>query len=141
MRRVREVCLDAYTYHLPPELIRQDLGERGDEQRLFDVWFQFERERNEKFDMQGLEVTPYEDGKEQTRFELSMSMGEHEKEIVGLFEYDNQLFTAETTAQMLEDYFRLLALMVENPERELSSFSLVNEDESKQYLVANLEID
>ena len=42
---------------------------------------------------------------------------------------------------MLEDYFRLLALMVENPERELSSFSLVNEDESKQYLVANLEID
>jgi len=141
MRRVREVCLDAYTYQLPPELIRQDLGERGDEQRLFDVWFQFERERNEKFDMQGLEVTPYEDGKEQTRFELSMSMGEHEKEIVGLFEYDNQLFTAETTAQMLEDYFRLLALMVENPERELSSFSLVNEDESKQYLVANLEID
>jgi hypothetical protein len=42
MRRVREVCLDAYTYQLPPELLKQNERERP-----FDVWFQLEKERNE----------------------------------------------------------------------------------------------
>jgi non-ribosomal peptide synthetase component F len=130
---------------VPPELIRQDLGERGEErERLFDVWFQLEKERSEKFEMKGLEVTPYVEGKEQTRFELSMSLGEAEKGIVGLLEYDDRLFTAETTAQMLEDYLHLLELMVADPERNLSTFSLIKEDENQQVrldLVANLEID
>jgi len=144
MRRVREVCLDAYTYQVPPELLREDLGQRGEErERLFDVWFQLERERKEKFDMQGLTVTPYVEGKEVTRLELSLGLGEREEEIVGLLEYDESIFTARTTAQMLEDYFSLLALMVADPERSLLTVSLTRQDEIRRLssaFVANLEV-
>jgi non-ribosomal peptide synthetase component F len=130
MRRVREVCLDAYNYQVPPELLREDLRRRGEErERLFDVWFQLEKERKEKFDMMGLEVTPYVAGKEVTRFELSMGLGEQEKEIAGLLEYDEDIFTAKTTARMLEDYFNLLALMASDPEMNLSAVSLTGTDE------------
>jgi hypothetical protein len=144
MRRVREVCLDAYTYQLPPELLRQNLDTRGEErERFFDVWFQLEKERSEKFEMEGLEVTPYVEGKEAPRFELSMSLGEREKEIVGALEYDEDIFPAKTTARMLEDYLRLLTLMVADPDKDLATFSLTSGDEIGQLssaFVANLEV-
>ena len=137
MRRVREVCLDAYTYQLPPELFKQE------RERPFDVWFQLEKERNEKFDMRGLEVTPYLEGKEAPRFELSMGLAEREKEIAGALEYDEDIFPAKTTARMLEDYLRLLALMAADPDKDLSTISLTSSDEIEQLssaFVANLEV-
>ena len=33
LKRVREVCLDAYSYQVPPELLREDLAKRGEERR------------------------------------------------------------------------------------------------------------
>jgi non-ribosomal peptide synthetase component F len=144
MRRVREVCLDSYTYQVPPELLREDLGKRGEErERLFDVWFQLEKERKEKFDMKGLEVTPYVEGKEVTRSELSLGLGERDEDIVGMLEYDENIFTAKTTARMLEDYFSLLSMMAADPERDLSTISLTSKDEVQQLssgFVANLEV-
>jgi amino acid adenylation domain-containing protein len=144
MRRVREVCLDAYTYQVPPELLREDLSSRGEErERLFDVWFQLEKQRQEQFDMPGLEVSLYTEAKEVTRFELSMSLGEMDKGIIGTFDYDDDLFTAETTARMLEDYFSLLSLMTADPDKNLSTVSLTSEAENEQIrsgFVANLEV-
>jgi hypothetical protein len=144
MRRVREVCLDAYTHHVPPELIKQDQGTRGEErERMFDVWFQLGKERSEKFEMKGLEVTPYGEGKEASRFELSMVLGELEKEIVGALEYDEDIFPAKTTARMLDDYLRLLELMAADPDKDLSTISLTSRDEIEQLssaFVANLEV-
>jgi amino acid adenylation domain-containing protein len=144
MRKVREVCLDAYSYQVPPELLREDFGRRGEErERLFDVWFQLERVWQEKFDMRGLTVEPYNESKEVTRIELSLGLTEMDQEIGGLLEYDDQLFTAETTAQMLEDYMNLLSVMAANPERELSAFSLAGAPGIGQHdpaLVANLEL-
>jgi non-ribosomal peptide synthetase component F len=129
---------------VPPELLREDLSSRGEErERLFDVWFQLEKQRQEQFDMPGLEVTPYVEGKEAKRFELSMGLAERDEEIVGVLEYDENIFTAETTAQMLEDYSSLLALMTTDPDKNLSTVSLTSKDKLQQLssgFVANLEV-
>ncbi|MET0647779.1 MAG: amino acid adenylation domain-containing protein [Pyrinomonadaceae bacterium] len=144
MRRVREVCLDAYAYQLPPELIREDMIRRGEErERLFDVWFQLEREKHQKLDMEGITVEWYLEGREDTRFELSMGLGERDEEIVGLLEYDHEIFTAKTTAQMLEDYFNLLEMMVAEPDKSLSAVSLTSDAETEHLsygFVADLEV-
>jgi len=125
MRQVRQVCLDAYTYQVSPELIREDLAKRGrDRERLFDVWFQFDKDRREKLEMNGLETSWYTEGKEVTRFELSLSLGETEHEIMGKIDYDDGIFSAQTTAQMLEDYIELLKLMAADPEKNLAAISL-----------------
>ncbi len=141
---VREVCLDAYTYQVPPELLREDLIKRGDErERLFDIWFQLGKENKEKLDLQNLETSWFSEGKEDSRFELSLALGERDKEIVGVLEFDEALFTERTTAQMLEDYVGLLTSIVADPERRLSTFSLTREHEIEQLsaaFVANLEV-
>jgi len=144
MTRVREVCLDAYTYQVPPELLREDMVKRGDDrERLFDAWFQLERQRKEQFDMKGLTVTPYVEAKEVTRFELSMGLTEFDEELTCALEYDENMFTATTTSQMLEDYTQLLELMVADPGRAISTISLTRNNEVEQLsssFVASLEI-
>ena len=133
MRRVREVCLDAYTYQTPPEIIREDLTSRGMEgEKLFDVWFQMERAAREKLEMKGLECELYLEGKADTKFELSLILMETDDELIGYLEYDDNIFTANTTAQMLEDYFSLLEMMVANPEENLSAVSLISDEEIEQ---------
>jgi len=142
MSSVRQVCLDAYTYQVSPELIREDLAKRGeDRDRLFDVWFQMERKRKQELDMNGLETSWYVEAKEITRFELSLSLGELDDEIMGKLEYDDQIFSAQTTAQMLEDYIGLLKLMTADPEKTLATISLASSAEQlSAAAAANLEV-
>jgi hypothetical protein len=138
MKQVRQVCLDAYTWQLSPELIREDLAKRGEErERLFDVWFQFERQRQEELSMSGLTTSWYDEGKEITRFELSLSLGEAENEILGKMDYDDRIFSAQTTAQMIDDYISLLKLMTANPEKNLAA---AVSQASAAAAVANLEL-
>lgn len=120
MKRVRDVCLDAYTYQLSPELLREDMVKRGeDRERLFDVWFQLEREEREKLEMNGLETEWYRVHREETKFEMSMMFGEHKDEIKGVFEYDVELFDDETMTEMVRSYIRLLERAIANPDAQL----------------------
>jgi non-ribosomal peptide synthetase component F len=117
MKRVRAVCLDAYTYQLTPELLREDLATRGEKRdRLFDVWFQLEREEREKLEMQGLDCEWYGVHLEETKFELSVMLVERKQEISGVFEYDVDLFDDETIAEMVNSYLRLLNRAVADPD-------------------------
>ncbi len=120
MQRVREVCLGAYSNQLTPELLREDLAMRGEERdRLFDVWFQFEREGREKLEMQGLESEWYRVHQQEPKFELSLMLGEAKEQIAGLLEYDTDLYDDETMAAMVKSYIKLLDEAVADPDGRL----------------------
>lgn len=117
MQRVREVCLGAYSNQLTPELLREDLAKRGEERdRLFDVWFQFEREEREKLEMKGLEWDWYRVHQQEPKFELSVMLSEVKEKIVGLLEYDTDLYDDETMTEMVKTYLRLLEKAVADPD-------------------------
>ena len=117
MKRVREVCLGAYSNQLTPELLREDLALRGEERdRLFDVWFQFEREEREKLEMPGLEWERYAVHQQEPKFELSLMLAEVKEKIAGILEYDTDLYDDETISEMVKSYIRLLEEAVANPD-------------------------
>jgi hypothetical protein len=120
MQRVREMCLDAYSHQLTPELLREDLAKRGeDRERLFDVWFQFEREEREKLEMAGLATEWYRVHQPEPKFELSLMLGEVKDQIVGMLEYDTDLYDDETMTEMVKTYIRLLEDAVADPDGRL----------------------
>ena len=120
MQRVRAMCLDAYSHQLTPELLREDLAKRGEERdRLFDVWFQFEREEREKLELPGLETEWYRVHQPEPKFELSLMLGEVKEQIVGLLEYDTDLYDDETMTEMVKNYIRLLEQAVTDPDGRL----------------------
>ena len=117
MKRVREVCLGAYSNQLTPELLREDLALRGEErERLFDVWFQFEREEREKLELKGLDWDWYRFTRQEPKFELSLMLSEVKEKIVGMLEYDTDLYDDETMAEMVKSYLGLLANAVSDPD-------------------------
>ncbi|HEX6284950.1 MAG TPA: condensation domain-containing protein, partial [Pyrinomonadaceae bacterium] len=120
MQRVREVCLGAYSNQLTPELLREDLALRGEERdRLFEVWFQFEREEREKLEMEGLEWDWFRVHQQEPKFELSLMLSEMKNEIAGILEYDTDLYDDETMTEMVKSYLRLLAEAVADPDGRL----------------------
>jgi len=120
MKLVREMCLDAYSHQLSTEVIREDLALRGEErERLFDVWFQFEREEREKLEMQGLETEWYRLHQQELKFELSLMLGEVKDEIVGILEYDTDLYYDEAISEMAKSYVKLLERAVANPDEPI----------------------
>jgi amino acid adenylation domain-containing protein len=117
MHRVRETCLDAYSHQVTPELLREDLAKRGeDRDRLFDVWFQFEREEQEKLEMKGLECEWYRAHQQEPKFELSFMLGEVKNAITGLIEYDTDLYDHEIITEMMKSYISLLERAVADPD-------------------------
>ena len=120
LRRVKDVCLDAYSNQLPPELLREVFVGSGKEgERLFDVYFQLEREEREKLEMRGVECQLYTAGSEETRFELSVNLVERNDEIRGVLEYDMELFDDDTMTEMQHSYIKLLEKMVADPDRRV----------------------
>ena len=120
MQRVREVSLDAYSNQLTPELLREDLALRGEERdRLFDVWFQFEREERERLEMAGLEWEWFRVHQQEPKFELSLMLSEVQDQITGVLEYDVDLYDDETMAEIVRSYLRLLERAVANPDEQL----------------------
>ena len=120
MKRVREMCLDAYNHQLNPELLREDFALRGqDRERLFEVWFQFEREVHEKLEMEGLEWEWYRVHLQEPKFEFSLMLSEVKDEIVGILEYDTDLYHDELIGEMAKSYIKLLERAVANPDEQL----------------------
>lgn len=117
MQRVRQTCLDAYSNHVTPELLREDLTQRGeDRERLFDVWFQFEREEREKLQLKGLECEWYRVHFQDPKFELSLMLAEIKDEIVGILEYDPGLYDEEMITEMAKSYTGLLERAAGDPD-------------------------
>jgi amino acid adenylation domain-containing protein len=116
LSRVRAVCLDAYTYQIPPEALSRDFSSKGD---LFNVWFQLEREEREKLEMTGLGYEWYLVHKEETKFEMSALLTEQKDGIKGVIEYDTELFDEETIAEMRRSYVGLLEQAIADPDRRL----------------------
>ncbi len=120
MRRVREVCLDAYAYQVPPELLKEEFTGRGTEaEQLFDVWFQLERQERERLEMEGLAYEWYTSHKEEPKFEMSAMFYEHQDQLKGVFEYDVELFDEEMMTEMRRRYVRILEQAITEPERRL----------------------
>jgi amino acid adenylation domain-containing protein len=117
MQRVSRMCLDAYSHQVTPELLREDLALQGEErERLFDVWFQFEREEREKLQMDGLECEWYRVHLQEPKFELSLMLAEVKEEIIGILEYDPGLYDDEIVSELAKSYTRLLEQAVADPE-------------------------
>jgi non-ribosomal peptide synthetase component F len=114
------VCLGAYSNQLTPELLREDLAMRGEERdRLFEVWFQFEREEREQLEMEGLEWDWFRVHQQEPKFELSLMLSEVKDKIAGMLEYDTQLYDDETMTEMVKSYLKLLEEAVVNPDERL----------------------
>ncbi len=139
VRRVREVCLAAYSHQdLPFEKLVEELHLERDLSRnpLFQVMFVLNSAVAETVELRGLIVSPVKGDGETAHVDLTMQISETQQ---GLMEvalvYNTDLFEAATITRMLAHFQTLLEGVVAAPDRRLSELPLLSDAERHQLMV------
>jgi FkbH-like protein len=138
LARVRQTSLDAYTHQdLPFEKLVEELQpERNlSYHPIFQVMFILQNTPTSALTLSVLSLTPLEIYNGTSKFDLKLEVTEIDDEIKGWFEYNSDLFNADTIARMAVHWIVLLEGIVTHPEQKLSELPLLTEAERHQILV------
>ncbi|MEM9536203.1 MAG: amino acid adenylation domain-containing protein, partial [Cyanobacteria bacterium P01_E01_bin.45] len=137
LRRVRTVALEAYTYQdLPFEHLVETLPlERQlSHSPVFQVAISLQNTPKAELQLPGVILSPVETEVKTAKFDLSLMMEETAEGIVAAWEYNSDLFDADTIAQMASQYRHLLTAVASNPERHWLDVPLYEPDEGDRLL-------
>jgi len=138
LRRVREVALGAYTRQdLPFERLVEELQPERDlsSTPLFQVMFALQNAPLESLDLSGLSLNICRIETGTSKFDLTLTIQEHAHELACLLEYNTDLFDDATIQRMLAHWQNLLESLVAAPDKQISDFALLDENERQQLLV------
>ena len=138
LKRTREVALEAYAHQdLPFEQVVEALQPQRDLSRtpLFQVMFSLQNASLQNIELPGLRLCPVEVEQTTAKFELTLTMQETARGLLGVLEYNTDLFEAATIVRMVGHWQRLLEGIVADPQLHLSCLPLLIEAEREQLLV------
>ncbi len=140
LKRVREVCLDAYEH---AELPFEKLVEALQPQRslsyspLFQVAFILDHAPANAAELPGLKLQAVDWPSNISKFDLTITLLESRTKFRGAIEYSTDLFTAETITRLLHHFHTLLESIVAHPEQRLFDLPLLRPAEREQMLAVS----
>ena len=139
LKRVRSVTLDAYSHQDLPfaKLVEELQPERSlSYSPLFQIMFVLQNAPGQAGGgLLGLTETPVQLPTETAKFDLTLSVVEKDGVLVGLWEYNTDLFDAATIKRMSAHFQTLLEGIVDNPNRPIATLPLLTKAEQHQLLV------
>jgi myxalamid-type nonribosomal peptide synthetase MxaA len=138
LQRVQQTAWSAYEHQdLPFEKLVEELRlERNlSYNPLFRVMFSLQNTPNEDLKFAGLTLSFIEQHNPTAKFDLILDIQETDSELIGMFEYNTDLFDGATINRMAEHFRRLLSSIVDNPEQQISELPLLTEVEQHQLIV------
>jgi amino acid adenylation domain-containing protein len=138
IKQVREVTLGAYAHQdLPFEYLVEELQpERNlSHHPLFQVMFILHNTPTKTFKLPNLTFNYINPENKTARFDLSLDMYETPSGLTGVFEYNTDLFKAETISRIIVHFQTLLEQILTNYNQKLYELCLLTETEKNQLLV------
>lgn len=137
LTQVREVTLGAYAHQdLPFEKLVELLHPERDLSisPLFQVMFAFQNNSIDPWNLQDLTVTELEVEHQTAKFDLTLFLEFTPEGLVGVWEYNRDLFAAATVERMAEHFQTLLAAIVRDPHQSIATLPLLTSTEQHQLL-------
>lgn len=134
LQRVQTVAWEAYNHQDLPfdQLVKQLQPQRDlSYSPLFQVMFILENAPKAEVQIPGLTLSYLEMPMATANFDLSLSMRETEQGLLAKFEYNSDLFDAETIRRMTGHFQTLLQGIVANSDRRLSELPLLTPAEQQ----------
>lgn len=138
LQRLRQVTWEAYDRQdLPFEKLVEELQSDRDlsYSPLFQVKFMLEDASKLDLQLPGLNLEFLEPENPTAKLDLSLDFYETDSDLLGVFEYNTDLFEADTIARMVGHFQTLLTGILANPQQRLSQFPLLTPGEQQQILV------
>ncbi len=137
LRRVREVCLEAYAHQdVPFERVVEELRPERElnQAPLFQVLFSLQNTPTYELALTDLKVTALETEDPAARFDLALEVSETTGELDCRLTYDADLFEAATIARMAQYFVNLLEAVAANPQQPISTVNFLRDEERRQLL-------
>ncbi|HZO71114.1 MAG TPA: amino acid adenylation domain-containing protein [Ktedonobacteraceae bacterium] len=133
--QVRQVAISAYAHQdLPFEKLVEELNPQRNlsANPLFQVMFSLQPAPNDALHLAGIEwrVLPVQHST--SLFDLSMNLYEMQEKLVGVVEYDMDLYVPETITRLIGHYQQILVGMAAHPQQRLSRLPLLTDGEREQ---------
>src|SRR5439155_14437174 len=128
LKRVREVCLDAYTHQdLPFDKVVEEINPQRDLSRnpLFQVMFNMADTSERVLKLPGCETTKLSYSAPGAKFDITLHAPEINGRIELVIVYNADLFSESRIAVLLEQFIYLLSQVAENPQGRLDQYFLV----------------
>ncbi|MFN6466411.1 MAG: non-ribosomal peptide synthetase, partial [Nostoc sp. DedVER02] len=136
--RVRLMAMDAYAHQdLPFEMLVEVLQPDRDLSHtpLFQVMFTLQNVPMSEIELADLTISSLPVESATAKFDLFLSMQNTVNGLVGVWEYNTDLFDASTIERMTGHFVTLLSGIVANPEERISQLPLLSQTEQQQLLV------
>ncbi|HZN09361.1 MAG TPA: amino acid adenylation domain-containing protein, partial [Pyrinomonadaceae bacterium] len=137
LRRVREVCLEAYAHQeVPFERVVEELAPQRELSHgpLFQVLFALQNAPLPQIDLPGLRMRVEDATSGTTKFDLALEITEDADELTCVWQYDTDVFDAATIRRMAAHYEILLAGVASDPRRGVHELPLLNTDDEHALL-------
>jgi amino acid adenylation domain-containing protein/FkbM family methyltransferase len=137
LARVRAAALGAYAHQdLPFEKLVEELQAPRELSRnpLFQVLFTLQNASRERLEAPGLELEAIAASGRPAKFDLTLAMRETEAGLLGVFEYNTDLFDDETVRRMARHFETLLEAAAREPARKVFDLPLLSEGERRRLL-------
>ncbi|HEX5890087.1 MAG TPA: amino acid adenylation domain-containing protein, partial [Pyrinomonadaceae bacterium] len=137
LKRVREVCLEAYAHQeVPFERVVEELQPDRDLNHppLFQVLFSLQNAPLPQVDLPGIRLRVEDNTSDTAKFDLALEITEDADELACVWQYDTNVFDAATIKRMAAHYQTLLSSIVANPAREIHELPLLTETEQRALL-------
>jgi len=138
LARVRQVTLSAYEHQeLPFEKLVEELQLPRDLSRspLIQAMFSLQNVPAQSVAVSGLKFNRLQIEHATAMFDLSLFFWKKEDGLIGVLEYNTDLFDAKTIERMVGHYQTLLKSIVANPQQRLHDLPLLRAEERRQLLV------
>ena len=137
LARVRRLTLDAYAHQdLPFEKLVDEIQPERDLSRspLFQVMMALQNAPFERVESDGLRFSPIRIQREAALFDLVLDLWDTEDGLVGVLEYNKDLFEASTAERMSLHFGNLLEAFAENPRLGIDAAPLMKAAERARLL-------
>ncbi|HEY0604611.1 MAG TPA: amino acid adenylation domain-containing protein, partial [Herpetosiphonaceae bacterium] len=138
LARVREGCLGAYAQQdVPFERVVEAVqpARALSHTPLFQVMFMLQNAPRADLQLPGVTVTGIGGSARQAKFDLTLTLTEHEDGLRGSLEYATDLFAADRIERMVAHFGTLLAAGVAQPDLPITTLPLLTAAERQQLLV------
>jgi natural product biosynthesis luciferase-like monooxygenase protein/amino acid adenylation domain-containing protein len=134
LQQVKQGALESYTHQdLPFEQIVEALQpERNlSHSPIFQVWFVLQNTPTETLQLPDVTLTPLLSETQVAKFDLALSMSETKSGLTGMWQYNTDLFDADTIARMVGNFQVLLEAIATQPQEKINLLPLLTTQEQQ----------
>ena len=136
--RIREVTLRSYEHQdVPFDVLVHALNpERSlDHSPMFQIMFILQNYPLDELDLAGIVTTPLELEVDTARFDLTVEVYPRRGELWAFFDYNSDLYDAETIGRIQQHYVTILSAVCADPNQNIASIPLLSSSERQKLLV------